>query len=196
MASSAQNQDLSDASTRHPATNVNVANTTTSLSTNSNTVRNHNETLPVVQGVNPQMPINVPRQELPSAVGINTGAVVIGRENDASNTTNREPGRARSASGNRRRNRRRRRRARSAGNATSNRTNHQHLDQNELQRTSLAGNYNLPRGSTTNIQLSSGGNSTNRTNPSTTATTTPDGPEEEATKCQVRKLSSRFNTII
>jgi len=187
LSSSAQNQDSSDASTRRSATNVNGSNTTTCLSTNSNTVRNHNETLPVVQGVNPQMPISVPRPELPSsAIDINTGVVVIGRENDASNATNREPGRTRSTSGNRRRNRRRRRRARSAGNASSSRTNHQHLDQNELQRTSLAGNYNLPRANTNNNQFTSGGNSTNRTNSSTTVTSTLDGPEEEATKCQVR----------
>ena len=142
------------------------------------------------------MPLNIPTLDCTSSRDTNAASVdTRGRSADTAETASRENGRIRSSSSNRRRNRRRRRRARSAaGNTTSSRTNHQHLDQNELQRTSLAGNYNLPRASTTGTSSNSGVNS-NRTNASSSISdaVTPGGPEDEANKCQVRQISARIS---
>ena len=119
----------------------------------------------------------------------NDGAHDRGRVDHAANVSTRDNTRTRSSSGNRRRNRRRRRRTRSAGaNGNSNRTNCQHVDQNELQQTTLAGNYNTRRNAHTNNASSSGNASAsvpNRTSSSATVNGNLDGPEEEATKCQV-----------
>ena len=190
--SSSQTQNASEISSRSSSSTVNLSTATTGVSSNTSgsSGRNHINTATVI---NP-MPLTIPTLEHTSSRDTNAASVdARGRSADTAETTSRENGRTRSSSSNRRRNRRRRRRARSAaGNTTSSRTNHQHLDQNELQRTSLAGNYNLPRASTTGTSSNSGVNS-NRTNASSTISdaVTPGGPEDEANKCQVRHINSR-----
>ena len=143
-----------------------------------------------VSGVNQRVPSNY-TTEIASSVVMNSndGANDRGRMDNAVNVSTRDNTRTRSSSGNRRRNRRRRRRTRSAGTTgNSNRTNCQHIDQNELQQTTLAGNYNTRRNGHTNNASSTGNASasvSNRTNSSAAVNGSLDGPEEEATKCQV-----------
>ena len=143
-----------------------------------------------VSSVNQRVPSNH-TTENPSSVNMdgNDAANNRGRMDNVVNVSTRDNTRTRSSSGNRRRNRRRRRRTRSAGtNGNSNRTNCQHIDQNELQQTTLAGNYNTRRNAHTNNASSTGNagaSAPNRTSSSATVNGSLDGPEEEATKCQV-----------
>ena len=143
-----------------------------------------------VSSVNHRVPSNYTTEIASSGViNGNDAANDRGRMDTAVNVSARDNTRTRSSSGNRRRNRRRRRRTRSAGaNGNSNRTNCQHIDQNELQQTTLAGNVNTRRNAHTN-NVSSTGNASasvpNRTSSSATVNGSLDGPEEEATKCQV-----------
>ena len=143
-----------------------------------------------VSSVNQRVPSNYTTENASSvAMDNNDAANDRGRTDTAVNVSARDNTRTRSSSGNRRRNRRRRRRTRSAGtNGTSNRTNCQHIGQNELQQTTLAGNYNTRRNAHTNNASSTGNASVsvpNRTSSSATVNGSLDGPEEEATKCQV-----------
>ena len=167
----------------------NPVTTTTSVPTNSSSVRQQFDITPAVNGLDPSLPPSSSNQEPSAAMDTNSAANTRGRAAGDSGNTTSENGRPRSASGNRRRNRRRRRRARSAGNASSHRTNQQQIEQTGLQRTSLAGNYNLPRSTTINNNCASDSNSgtgLNHTVPSTPVSdAVPEGPEEEATKCQV-----------
>ena len=143
-----------------------------------------------VSSVNQRVPSNYTTENTSSAVmDGNDVAHDRGRTDNAVNLSARDNTRTRSSSGNRRRNRRRRRRTRSAGtNGNSNRTNCQHIDQNELQQTTIAGNYNTRRNAHTNNASSTGNASAsvpNRTSSSATVNGSLDVPEEEATKCQV-----------
>ena len=207
MPSSAQNQDSSEISSNHlTSTRSSNLSTTSDLSSNSNSTRPHQHT--TISPVSNNMlqavaPYSFSAEDVSTGFSVqtpvDTNPLQNGRErtNEVADSATRENGRsARSASASRRRNRRRRRRARSAGNANSNRTNAQNIDQNELQRTSLAGNYNLPRSSTTNNHCSSANVNlpgSNRTNSSSTVTGTLEGPEEEATKCQVNNIDLVIN---
>ena len=151
---------------------------------------NNNGAPMVVSSVNQRVPSNFTTENASSAVmDGNDAANDRGRAENAVNVSTRDNTRTRSSSGNRRRNRRRRRRTRSAGtNGTSNRTNCQHIDQNELQQTTLAGNPNTRRNAYNNNASSTGNASAsvpNRTSSSPTVNGSLDGPEEEATKCQV-----------
>ena len=143
-----------------------------------------------VSSVNQRVPSNYTTENPPSVnMDGNDAPNDRGRMDNVVNVSTRDNTRTRSSSGNRRRNRRRRRRTRSAGTTgNSNRTNCQHIDQNELQQTTLAGNYNTRRNAHTNNASSTGNASAsvpNRTSSSATVNGSLDGPEEEATKCQV-----------
>ena len=140
-----------------------------------------------VSSVNQRVSSNYTTENTSSAVmDGNDVAHDRGRTDNAVNVSARDNTRTRSSSGNRRRNRRRRRRTRSAGtNGNSNRTNCQHIDQNELQQTTLAGNYNIRRNAHASSRGNAGTSVPNRTSSSATVNGSLDGPEEEATKCQV-----------
>ena len=145
-----------------------------------------------VSSVNQRVPSNYTTENTSSAVmDGNDVAHDRGRTDNAVNVSARDNTRTRSSSGNRRRNRRRRRRTRSAGaNGASNRTNCQHIDQNELQQTTLAGNYNIRRNAHASSTGNAGTSVPNRTSSSATVNGSLDGPEEEANKCQVRGYTS------
>ena len=191
MSSTTQSQNSSDVSSRETTSTMRsdaVMINPTLSSTSS--AQNNNGAHMAVSSVNQRVPSNYTTENATSVVmNSNDGANDRGRTDNAVNVSTRDNTRTRSSSGNRRRNRRRRRRTRSAGtNGTSNRTNCQHIDQNELQQTTLAGNYNTRRNGHT-INASSTGNASasvpNRTSSSATVNGSLDGPEEEATKCQV-----------